>query len=59
MENKRIRRLIFDNDLKHKQVAAELGICQETFSRKLAKKLSKDEEAKIIEVINTLKRYSA
>lgn len=55
MENKRIRRLIFDNDLKHKQVATELGICQETFSRKLAKKLSKDEEAKIIGAINALR----
>lgn len=59
MENKRIRRLIFDNDLKHKQVATELGICQETFSRKLAKKLSKDEEAKIIEAINALRGHTA
>ncbi len=59
MENMRIRRLIFDNCIRHKDVAAELGICQETFSRKLAKKLSKEEEAKVLAVIDELKSKTA
>ena len=59
MVNKRIRQLIFNNGIRHKDVAAELGICQETFSRKLAKKLSKEEEAKVLAVIDELKSKTA
>ncbi|MEG0473528.1 MAG: hypothetical protein RR449_01705 [Christensenella sp.] len=54
MENMRIRRLIFDNGIRHKDVAAYIGICQETFSRKLAKKLSKEEESKILAIVNEI-----
>jgi hypothetical protein len=54
MTNERIRTAIFTNGLRHKDVAAKLKKCQETFSREIAKEVSGEREAEILRAIDEL-----
>lgn len=54
MTNKDIRTEIYLSGLKYWQIADCIGICAETFSRKLRHELPEDEKAKIRSVIKEL-----
>lgn len=55
MVNQDIRAAIEDAQLHYWQVAAELGINDGNFSRKLRFELREDEKGKILSIINKLK----
>lgn len=55
MKNLKIREAIENSRLKHYEVAEMLGISEGTFSRKLRKELSKEEEKIIIDLITNYK----
>lgn len=54
--NNRIRTSIYANGLRHWEVADALGINEATLSRKLRHELPEDEEQRILEVIENLRR---
>ena len=54
MVNKEIRTLLFQNNIKHFNLAHQLGICESTLSRWLRVELSKEKKAEIIFAINKL-----
>lgn len=54
MTNAKIRFHAMETGVKLYRVAAELGICDSSLSRKLRKELDKEETARIMEIIDRL-----
>ena len=59
MSNLRIRQAAAHARVKLWEIAAELGITDATFSRKLRKELPEDEQLRILEIIRRVKDGAA
>lgn len=54
MQNEMIRKYARTKDVRLWQIAEELGITDTTFSKRLRKKLSENEEKKVLHIIDKL-----
>jgi hypothetical protein len=55
MANYRIRNALLKNNVKHWQLAERMGITEFSLSRKLRRELPKEEQKKIIDLIESIK----
>lgn len=55
MANYRIRNALLKNNVKHWQLAEKMGITEFSLSRKLRRELPKEEQKKIIDLIESIK----
>ena len=59
MTNKEIRLQAFESGIKHWQIAAEIGVTNETFSKWLRTEISEEKKQQILQAIERLKAAKA